>query len=80
MITAAFIFIGIVCLSIGMKLMAVIFSATFTIAGAFFKLALGLVMAIAAAYMMFYAIGFFSIIVVLPIVLIGIILGKENAG
>lgn len=79
MLTAALIFIGIVCLSIGMKLMAVIFSATFTIAGAFLKLALGLVMAIAAAYMMFYAIGFLSIIVVLPIVLFGILLGKENA-
>lgn len=79
MVTAALILIGIVCLSIGMKLMAVIFSTTFTIAGAFLKLALGLVMAIAAAYMMFYAIGFFSIIVVLPIVLFGILLGKENA-
>lgn len=79
MITAAFMFIGIVCLSIGMKLMAVIYSSTFTVTSAFFKLAFGLVMAIAAAYMMFYAIGFFSIIVVLPIVLVGIILGKENA-
>lgn len=79
MITAAFIFIGILCLSIGMKLMAIIFSATFTIAGAFTKLAIGLLMTIAAIYIMFYAIGFFSLVIVLPIVLIAMVIGKEKS-
>lgn len=76
MITAAFIFIGIVCLSIGMKLMAIIFSATFSIASAFMKLAFGLILTIVSVYIMFYAIGFFSILIVLPIVLFGLLVGK----
>lgn len=70
------IMLSIAMLVFAIKLLAIIFSATFTITGFFFKIVLGLILTVVSAILLFSVIGLFSLIIFVPVVLIGIALGR----